>query len=108
MWVVGCSGWSAISTCQRKQNGRRSGRSRGAAFLCDGHPARRNELRLAETLTASSNAPELVRLFSQATERGFNGIQIDHYGRLPDTTLTALRQAVRFARRTVGEDASPA
>ena len=71
-------------------------------------PARRNELRLGETLAASSNAPELVRLFSQATEQGFNGIQIDHYGRLPDTTLTAIRQAIRFARRTVGEDASPA
>ncbi|MCH7839453.1 MAG: hypothetical protein IID38_04360 [Planctomycetes bacterium] len=70
--------------------------------------ARRNELRLAETLTASSNAPELVRLFSQATEQGFTGIQIDHYGRLPDTTLTAIRQAVRIARRTVGDGASPA
>ena len=65
--------------------------------------ARRNELRLPEIFATGSSAPDLVRITAQAVEAGFSGIEIDNYGLLPDTALTPIKQAVRFARRSVSD-----
>ena len=69
-----------------------------ASALCPA--ARRNELRLPEGSAIGTHAPDLVRTLSQAMELGFAGVEIDNYGLLPDSALTSIKQAIRFARRS--------
>jgi AraC-like DNA-binding protein len=66
--------------------------------------ARRYELRIPETLVVGSHASDLVRTLSHAAELGFTGVEIDNYGLLPETALTPIKQAIRFARRAASED----
>ncbi len=61
--------------------------------------ARRSEFRLPEVFVIGSHAPDLVRTLSQAVELGFAGVVIDNYGLLPDSALTPIKQAIRFAKR---------
>lgn len=65
--------------------------------------ARRNELRLPEGLVIGAHGPKLVSTVSRAVELGITGVEIDNYGLLPDTALTPIKQAIRFARRTTSE-----
>ena len=65
--------------------------------------ARRNELRLPESLAIAAHGPELVGTLSRAVELGVTGVEIDNYGLLPDAALTPIKQAIRFARRTTSE-----
>ena len=53
------------------------------------------------TLTPSAGAHgELVGMMCQAAELAFDRVEIDHYGACTEAALTAIRQAVRMARRT--------
>lgn len=65
--------------------------------------ARLSELRLPDSFAIGPHAPALVRTLSQAVGLGFSGVVFDHYGLLPDTALTPIKQAVRFARRSARE-----
>ncbi len=69
-----------------------------ASALCP--TARRSELRLPGSLTVGAQAPELVSTLAKAAELGLAGVEIDNYGLLPEPALTALKQAIRFARRS--------
>jgi len=62
--------------------------------------ARRNELSVPASLAYEPHATQLVSMFSEAAELGFAGVEIDHYGLLPDAALTPVKQAVRFAKRS--------
>lgn len=42
---------------------------------------------------------ELVKLMSRAVESGFAGIEIGHFGGLTEQDMTAVKQAIRYARR---------
>ncbi len=66
--------------------------------------ARRNELRVAASLAIGPRSPELVSMLSKAATLGFRGIEIDNFGLLPDAALTSIKQAIRFARRTAGDE----
>ena len=61
--------------------------------------ARRNELRLPESLASGPQAAQLVRLVSQTVELGFSGVEMDSLGLLPASALTPIKQALRIARR---------
>jgi hypothetical protein len=63
--------------------------------------AHRNELRLSGSLERDSRAPDLVRIMSQAVELGFSAVEIEDYGLLPDAAFVPVKQAIRFARRSV-------
>ncbi len=65
--------------------------------------ARRNEVQLPGWLTCAPHNAELVRGLSQAVESGFNGIDIDGYGLVGDSGLAAIRQAIRYARRSAND-----
>jgi hypothetical protein len=58
------------------------------------------EISLSPKLLAEISGPELVRGLVAAAERGVAGGQFEHYGVLSESLLTAIRQALRFARRT--------
>lgn len=64
--------------------------------------ARRNELRLAATSTIGDAGSQLVGVLPDAAKAGFAAVEIDHYGLLPESALTTLKQAIRFARRSAG------
>lgn len=61
--------------------------------------ARRNELRLPLNLTAGVDGPTLVSLCSRAVESGFDAVEIDDFASLPESAMTPIKQAARFARR---------
>lgn len=65
--------------------------------------ARRNELSFPAAIAMRKHGPELVGTLSRAVQLGFAGVEIDHYGLLPEAALTLIKQAIRFARRTTGE-----
>lgn len=69
--------------------------------LCPG--ARRSELRLPETFATGRHGPQLVSTLSKAAELGFTVVEIGNYSLLPDSALTPLKQAIRFARRSTNE-----
>jgi hypothetical protein len=50
--------------------------------------------------TGGSDSPSLVRTLSRAAELGVAGVTLETYGQIPGSGLTAVKQAVRFARRT--------
>jgi len=60
---------------------------------------RRYELRVPAALAIGANGAELVSALSQAAVRGVSGVQFDTYGLLPESALTVVRQAIRYARR---------
>jgi hypothetical protein len=62
--------------------------------------AKRSELCLSETFVTGAHGPELVSTLAKAVELGFSGVAFDNYGLLPDTALTPIKQAIRFARRS--------
>lgn len=62
------------------------------------------ELRVPAWLAMDTRAPDFVSSVHAAAVRGCVAISIDHLGLLPDASLPALKQALRFARRSV-EDA---
>ncbi len=62
--------------------------------------AGRHELRIDHSLTLGSHGSELIGLISRATEKGCKAIHFDHYGLLPDSAMTTIKQAIRFARRS--------
>lgn len=68
------------------------------AALCPA--AKRSELCLSAKLVTDAPGPELVATIARAVERGFSGVTFDNYGLLPDTALTPIKQAIRFARRS--------
>ncbi len=72
-----------------------------ASALCPS--AQRSELHLAESFAIGAHGPELVSLLSQAAGQGFSAARIDNYGLLPETGLTAIKQAIRYARRSAHE-----
>jgi hypothetical protein len=61
----------------------------------------RGEIRLPAWWAMPARGPQLVGLLPEAARQGVAGVTIDHYGILPDTALTTLRQAIRFTRRSV-------
>ncbi len=81
----------AVITCVEQPDGLDSARCPAA---------RRSEIRLAEAFAGGWHGPELVKTLTTAAQMGFSGVQIDNYGLLPETALTSLKQAIRFARRT--------
>jgi len=68
------------------------------AALCPA--AKRGELYLSEMSVTGAHGPELVSTLAKAVERGFSGVTFENYGLLPDTALTPIKQAIRFARRS--------
>ncbi len=66
--------------------------------------ARRSELRLAATFAHGGHGPELVSILPKAAELGFAAVEFDNYGLLPESALTPIKQAIRFARRTTGNE----
>ena len=46
------------------------------------------------------SAPALVRALSTAADAGVTHVTLESYGQLPGASLTAVKQAIRFARRT--------
>jgi hypothetical protein len=62
--------------------------------------ARRNELLVPVHNPRNSGGPDLVSALARAAEVGFAAAEIDGFDRLPDSWLTTVKQAVRFARRT--------
>lgn len=62
------------------------------------------EIRVPAWLAMGGAAPDFVAAVRTAAMGGCMGISIDHLGLLPDTSLAALKQAMRFARRSI-EDA---
>ena len=75
--------------------------SQVASAVCT--QARQSELGVPGALALASGGAELVTIFSRAAELGFSGVEIADYDLLPDTALPAVRQAIRFARRTTTE-----
>lgn len=63
-------------------------------------PARRSEVTLPARLLVGSRAEAFVAAMPRLAEFGYSGIQIDDYGALPGSAYTALKQAIRFARRS--------
>jgi hypothetical protein len=62
--------------------------------------AARNELRAGGGDGASLSGPELVSVATEAAAAGVSAIELDEFGRWPDTAFAAMRQAIRFARRS--------
>ena len=62
--------------------------------------ARCNELRIPAAVINEPHGQQLVAGLAEATGRGITGVQFDHYGVLPDSALTTIKQAIRFARRS--------
>jgi len=62
--------------------------------------ARRNELCVPEWFATGPYASRLVRTVTQAAELGFAGVEFESLSLLPDSAFTAIKQAVRFARRS--------
>lgn len=62
--------------------------------------ARRSELCIPVAWGARGRGPELVAVVQRAAAEGFGGVQLSHFGLLSDCLLPAIKQAVRFARRT--------
>ncbi len=62
--------------------------------------ARRNELLIPTNHVEDSKGPKLVSALARAAEAGFAAAEFDGFDRLPDSWLTTVKQAVRFARRT--------
>ena len=58
------------------------------------------ELSIRSASHDKTDAPKLVGLVTTAAESGVRGVTFEHYGLWNDTALTAIKQAVRFARRT--------
>lgn len=58
------------------------------------------ELVLPVEVVNGADSAALVRAFAQAAEGGYAAIGVEHYGQLSDEAFTAIRQAVRFARRS--------
>ena len=54
-------------------------------------------------IAMSKHGPELVGTMSRAVQLGFAGVEIYHYGILPEAALIPIKQAIRFARRTTSE-----
>lgn len=63
--------------------------------------ARRNELNFPGASLLGPHAEEFVAAMSGLGEWGCSGVQIDDYGALPDSSFSTLKQAIRFARRSV-------
>ena len=62
--------------------------------------ARRNELRIPATSATGPFGAEPVNMLSRAVEIGFSGVEFDGYGTMPDSALSSVKQAIRFARRS--------
>ena len=62
-------------------------------------PGQRRELRLCSEIVLEQQGPELVRTLSRAVELGFAGVEFEHFGQLPESAWTPIKQAIRFARR---------
>ncbi len=65
------------------------------------HPECR-EIGISGPLVIGAQAPDLVSLFARVVELGFDGVEIDDYGLMSDSALTPIKQAIRYARRSVG------
>jgi hypothetical protein len=59
------------------------------------------ELRVPASWAMNCDAQDFVASVHAAAMAGCEAIQVDHLGLLPDVSLPALRQAMRFARRSV-------
>ncbi len=68
---------------------------------------KRNELQLPARWAVGIESSRLVQVLPEAVRAGFTAVGIDHYGLLTDSSLTTLKQAIRFARRSGGDDAGP-
>lgn len=63
-----------------------------------GHPMALTEAVLDAGLLGGDESG-IVSLVSRAAEAGLRGVLVDHWGRLPERAVAALKGAVRFARR---------
>ena len=63
--------------------------------------ARGFELRIPAVMVAGERGRSLVGRLPEAATRGLGAVEFDHYGLFSDAALTAVKQAVRFARRSV-------
>jgi hypothetical protein len=59
------------------------------------------EITVPANLLTGQRGEQLVAAMSQLSERGYRGAQIDNLGALPESALKTLKQAIRFARRSV-------
>ena len=64
--------------------------------------ARRNEIRFTTRALATAPASQVVTTMGDVARAGFAAIVLDDYGLLPETTFDAIRQGIRFARRSAG------
>lgn len=65
--------------------------------------AKQSELLLGPALFRALDDPGLVHFLQEAAHRLGDGVYLGDYGTVPVSRWTALRQAVRYARRTRGE-----
>lgn len=63
--------------------------------------ARGFELRIPAVMASDERGRSLVGRLPEAATRGLSAVEFDHYGLFSDAALTAAKQAVRFARRSV-------
>lgn len=59
------------------------------------------ELTVPAQFLLGAQSEAFVAAMSQLGERGFRGFQVDRFGALPDSAFATLKQAIRFARRSV-------
>lgn len=65
--------------------------------------ALRDELHVPASMAAAPRASEFVALLASAAKAGIAAVDIDHLGLLPESALTAVKQAVRFAKRSTDQ-----
>ncbi len=58
------------------------------------------EIQLSAEWTMGGGGSQFVGFLAQAAQSGVTAATLDHFGILPDTALTTVKQAARFARRT--------
>ena len=63
--------------------------------------ARGFELRIPAVMASDERGRSLVGRLPEAATHGLSAVEFDHYGLFSDVALTAVKQAVRFARRSV-------
>jgi hypothetical protein len=63
----------------------------------------RSELALSESWATGPHDAALVSTLTEASRRGFAGVEMYNYGLMTDSALTLIKQAIRFARRTATE-----
>lgn len=69
----------------------------------ESHATRGHGLRLPGSFAIGSQAQPFVQAFTKAAEHGISSIEMEDHGTLSEPAFDTIRQAIRFARRSVAQ-----